>query len=144
MRPAAGFQGAALAQLLQRTIENERYPLSPRLVLLKAVAPNLQPTQSQLKPCPPLKPGDADELLPRPTDDPRQRRCRQGPADRVVSQLRLSGRARRWRNGGALRPRDDRHSIGTLALLAETWRCLLLRGLNKGRSAARPASIPYE
>jgi hypothetical protein len=37
MRRAAGFQGAALAQLLRCPIDDDRYPPSPRLAPLKAI-----------------------------------------------------------------------------------------------------------
>jgi hypothetical protein len=76
---------AALAQFLRRTIDDDRYPLSPRMVPLKAILAKLEPAQSRPDPLPVLKPatrrgrGDADELLPPAADDALQRRCRQGP-----------------------------------------------------------------
>ena len=50
--------------------------------------------------------GDVDEILPRAADDARQRRGCQGAADRLVSSVRLSDRARPCGDGRAPRHRD--------------------------------------
>jgi hypothetical protein len=49
---------AALAQLLRRAIVDDRYPLSPRLAPLKALA-KLEPPKPRPDPPPPLKAGMA-------------------------------------------------------------------------------------
>jgi hypothetical protein len=46
---------AYLAQLLRSTIENSRYPLSPRLAPLRAILAKLDPPGPQPAPLPPLK-----------------------------------------------------------------------------------------
>jgi hypothetical protein len=43
---------AALARLLRRAIDDDRYPLSPRVVPLKAILAKLEPAQSQAEPQP--------------------------------------------------------------------------------------------
>jgi hypothetical protein len=48
-------EALALAQLLRRTIEDDRYPMSPRLVPLKAILGKLDPPKSQPAIPPPLK-----------------------------------------------------------------------------------------
>jgi hypothetical protein len=45
----------ALAQLLRRTIDDDRYPMSPRLAPLKAILGKLDPPKSRLANPPPLK-----------------------------------------------------------------------------------------
>jgi hypothetical protein len=45
---------AALAKLLSRTIDDDRYPLSPRIRTLKAVLNKLRPEPVR-EPLPPLK-----------------------------------------------------------------------------------------
>jgi hypothetical protein len=59
-------ESAALTRLLRRTIDGDRYPLSPRLAPLKAILAKVEPRVQQAEPPPALRPGDA----PRP----RQRR----------------------------------------------------------------------
>jgi len=44
----------ALARLLSRTIENDRYPLSPRIQLLKGILSKIRPEPGR-KPLPPPK-----------------------------------------------------------------------------------------
>ena len=44
----------ALARLLSRTIDDDRYPLSPRIQLLKAILGKLRPEPVR-EPLPPLK-----------------------------------------------------------------------------------------
>jgi len=52
----------ALTALLRRTIDSDRYPLSPRLAPLKAILAKLEPPQPRPELPPPLKKVDA----PRP------------------------------------------------------------------------------
>ena len=52
-------EAAALAQLLRRTINDDPYPLSPRLVPLKAILARLDPPGPPSGPAPPLQPRDA-------------------------------------------------------------------------------------
>jgi hypothetical protein len=52
-------QTAALAQLLRRTIDDDPYPLSPRLVPLKAIPARLDPPQPPSRSGPPLQARDA-------------------------------------------------------------------------------------
>jgi hypothetical protein len=47
-------EAAALAQLLRRTINDDPYPLSPRLVPLKAILARLNPPQPPSGPTLPL------------------------------------------------------------------------------------------
>jgi hypothetical protein len=49
-------EAAALAQLLRRTIADDPYPLSPRLVHLKAIVAKLNPPAPRPMPPPPLSP----------------------------------------------------------------------------------------
>jgi len=44
----------ALARLLRRTIEDDRYPLSPRIQILKGSLAKIRPEPAR-KPLPPLK-----------------------------------------------------------------------------------------
>ena len=44
----------ALARLLSRTIDDDRYPLSPRIQLLKAILAKIRPEPVR-EPLPPLK-----------------------------------------------------------------------------------------
>ena len=62
MLDRAEDETAALARLLRHTIDEERYPLSPRLAPLKAILAKLQPPAQHVEPPPALKPADA----PRP------------------------------------------------------------------------------
>jgi hypothetical protein len=50
---------AALARLLRHTIDEDRYPLSPRLTPLKAILAKLDPPKPRPEPPPPLKAYDA-------------------------------------------------------------------------------------
>jgi hypothetical protein len=50
---------AALARLLRNTIDDDRYPLSPRLGLLKAILAKLDPPTPRPELPPPLKAYDA-------------------------------------------------------------------------------------
>ncbi len=52
----------ALARLLRNTIDEARYPLSPRLVPLKAILTKLDPPEPRLEPPPPLKAYDAPKI----------------------------------------------------------------------------------
>jgi hypothetical protein len=52
-------EAAALAQLLRRTINDDPYPLSPRLAPLKAILEKLNPPQPPPEPTPPLQARDA-------------------------------------------------------------------------------------
>ena len=81
MRRTAGFQGAALAQLRRRPIDDDRYPPSPRLAPLKAILAKIDPPQPRPEP-PPRRgksgrhargrvKGGGDE----PPGDPRRRRA---------------------------------------------------------------------
>jgi hypothetical protein len=49
----------ALARLLRRTIDDDRYPLSPRLAPLKAIPAKLDPPAPRPELPPPLKAYDA-------------------------------------------------------------------------------------
>jgi hypothetical protein len=60
----------ALAQLLRRTINNDPYPLSPRLAPLKAILAKLNPPQPPSGSAPPLQARDARSAVGR-----RQRRA---------------------------------------------------------------------
>jgi hypothetical protein len=91
----------------------------------------------------------ADEPLPRPADDARQRRLGQGPPDRVVPRLPAPGRARPGRNGGTLRRRDERPRLAPAACLRPVrqpagrfrlhWRATLMPVvLNAPGRAGRP------
>jgi hypothetical protein len=53
---------AALAQLLRRTIDEDRYPLSPRLALLEAILAGLGPPEPRPELPPPLKAYDAPRV----------------------------------------------------------------------------------
>jgi hypothetical protein len=55
-------EAAALAQLLGRTIDENRYPLSPRLTPLKAILAKLDPSQPRPELPPPLKAYDAPKI----------------------------------------------------------------------------------
>jgi hypothetical protein len=50
---------AALVRLLRRTIDDDRYPMSPRLAPLRAILAKLEPPQPRPRPPPPLKAYDA-------------------------------------------------------------------------------------
>jgi hypothetical protein len=52
-------EAAALAQLLRRTINDDPYPLSPRLGPLKAILAKLNPPQPPTGSSPPLQGRDA-------------------------------------------------------------------------------------
>jgi hypothetical protein len=52
-------EAAALAQLLRRAINEDRYPLSPRLAPLKAILAKVDPPQPPSEPLPPLRASDA-------------------------------------------------------------------------------------
>jgi hypothetical protein len=71
-------EAAALAKLLQRTINDDPYPLSPRLAPLKAILARLSPPQPPSDPPPEL-----------PGRDPRSAagRRRQGRAWRLAVRL---------------------------------------------------------
>jgi hypothetical protein len=56
---------AALARLLRRTIDEDRYPLSPRLAPLRAILAKLDPPQPRPEPPPPLKAYDAPRVRQR-------------------------------------------------------------------------------
>jgi hypothetical protein len=54
MSRAAGFEGTALAHLHRRTIDNDRYPLSPRLAPSSAaMKPYRQPPMTLRNAAPP-------------------------------------------------------------------------------------------
>jgi len=50
---------AALARLLRQAIDNDRFPLSPRLAPLKTILAELEPPAPQPEPLPPLPPAGA-------------------------------------------------------------------------------------
>ncbi len=52
----------ALAELLRRTIEDSRYPLSPRLAPLRAILAKLEPPGPRHELPPPLKAYDAPRV----------------------------------------------------------------------------------
>jgi hypothetical protein len=52
-------EAAALSQLLRRTINDDPYPLSPRLVPPKAILAKLDPPQPPSGSAPPLRARDA-------------------------------------------------------------------------------------
>jgi hypothetical protein len=52
-------EAAALSQLLRRTINDDPYPLSPRLVPLKAILARLDPPRPPSGSSPPLQARDA-------------------------------------------------------------------------------------
>ena len=58
-------EAAALAQLLRRTINDDPYPLSPRLAPLKAVLAKLNPAQPPSGSAPPLQERDASSAAGR-------------------------------------------------------------------------------
>lgn len=47
-------ESAALARLLRKTIDEDRYPLSPRVRLLQAILDKIEPSPAREQP-PPLK-----------------------------------------------------------------------------------------
>jgi hypothetical protein len=47
-------EAAALSQLLRRTINDDPYPLPPRLAPLKAILAKLDPSEPDPQPSPPL------------------------------------------------------------------------------------------
>ena len=55
-------EAAALAQLLRRTIDENRYPLSPRLTPLKAILAKLDPPEPRPELRPPLNAYDAPKV----------------------------------------------------------------------------------
>jgi hypothetical protein len=55
-------EAAALAQLLRRTINDDPYPLSPRLAPLKAILAKVDPPQPPPETLPPLKTGAAPSV----------------------------------------------------------------------------------
>jgi hypothetical protein len=55
-------EAAALAQLLRRTIDENRYPLSPRLAPLRAILAKLEPPEPRPELPPPLKAYDAPRV----------------------------------------------------------------------------------
>lgn len=62
---------AALARLLRSTIENDRYPMAPRLRPLKAILARLDP-QPEPEPLPPPRPaGKPSTILSRAKRRPR-------------------------------------------------------------------------
>jgi hypothetical protein len=56
---------AALARLLRRTIDDDRYPMSPRLAPLKAILAKLEPPPTRTDPPPSLQAGDAPSAASR-------------------------------------------------------------------------------
>jgi hypothetical protein len=52
-------EAAALEQLFRRTLDEDRYPLSPRLSPLRAILEKLDPPKPRPEPPPPLKAYDA-------------------------------------------------------------------------------------
>jgi hypothetical protein len=52
-------EAAALARLLRSTLDENRYPLSPRLAPLRAILAKLDPPKPRPEPPPPLKAYDA-------------------------------------------------------------------------------------
>ena len=53
--PLADDEKTALAALLKRTIDADRYPLSPRIGQLRGILAKLQPPKPAPAPLPPLK-----------------------------------------------------------------------------------------
>jgi hypothetical protein len=96
---------AALARLLSDTINGDRFPLSPRVQVLKAILTKIQPEPPR-EPLPPLKnyaPPRATtarrrrraasvEIRTGSANDPGQRRCCARSPHRVVQGLPPSGR----------------------------------------------------
>jgi hypothetical protein len=50
-------EAAALARHLRRKLDDERFPIAPRLDPVKAILAKLEPTARRPEPLPPLKPG---------------------------------------------------------------------------------------
>ena len=50
-------EARALAKHLRSAIDNDRFPLAPRLAPMKAILAKLDPPAPQPEPLPPLKPG---------------------------------------------------------------------------------------
>ena len=48
-------QSEALVRVLSRTIDGDRYPLSPRIVVLKDILAKLRPEPTPAAPLPPLR-----------------------------------------------------------------------------------------
>jgi hypothetical protein len=117
----------ALARLLRDKIDEDRYPLSPRIRTLQDTLDKLEPPPTR-EPLPPLKvymrpreqprreDGVAGEIRARPADDARRRRCGRGPADCMVQELPASRRARSGGDGCSIRRPDDRARIGKQSL----------------------------
>ncbi len=55
-------EARVLAKHLRRTIDDDPFPLAPRLDPLKAVLAKLDPPALRPEPLPPLKPGDAPSV----------------------------------------------------------------------------------
>jgi hypothetical protein len=118
-------QTAPLLTELDRIIDGDRYPFSPRIRSLKEIHALIKPYPVH-EPAPPPKhyepPSKADtgvavEGLRRPAGDTWQHRSGAYAADRVVQGLPPPGRARSGRDGGALRRRDDRAGVEQAAAL---------------------------
>jgi hypothetical protein len=58
-------EGSALAQLLRHTVNDDRYPLSPRLAPLRAILAMLEPQEPRPELPPPLKAYDAPSVRQR-------------------------------------------------------------------------------
>jgi hypothetical protein len=52
----------ALVEHLKRAIDNDPYPLSPRLAPLKAILAKLRPSEPRPEPSPPLRAGMAPSV----------------------------------------------------------------------------------
>jgi hypothetical protein len=58
-RVVRGDEKLALARVLRRAIEDDPYPLSPRLLILQAIRAKIEPQPTVVaKPCPAPWPGD--------------------------------------------------------------------------------------
>jgi len=96
-------EAAALARVLRRVIDDDRFPHSPRMAPLRAILGKLEPPVGKPEPPPPLTGGDApsstlgaggdDEALPWAPHDVGERRPGAGPLDRMVSRLRTADRS---------------------------------------------------
>ena len=54
--PLTDDEKVALAALLKRAIDDDRYPLSPRIGTLRSILAKLEPPRPAPTPLPPLKP----------------------------------------------------------------------------------------
>jgi hypothetical protein len=78
-------EAAALGRLLRQAIDEDRYPLPPRLAPLRAILEKLEPPKSRPELPPPLRAYDAPQ---RTAPTPRIKRGREAPGGAVCKSLK--------------------------------------------------------